>query len=396
MKKLAYILKSSHFIYAVYYYVFSFLLRTLGLFVKTNDTLILFSSFGGKKFDDSPKAIYDAIKDDPRFSSFKLVWSIQNTKTAALPDNVYFVKTDTFAYFKTALAARVWITNSSVERGLSFKKKATFCLNTWHGTPIKHMGIDIAENNKSFRGKAGVRADCMLAQGQYDVDIFSHAFDLPQSKFRITGLPRNDDLANYTECDVQRIREKLRIPDDKIVLLYAPTFREFKRGKHHEVILNIPIDLRHWQEVLGEKYLILFRAHYEVARSMSLDGFSLFMDVSAYPNLNELMMVSDALLSDYSSIYFDYSIMHKPMYCFAYDYNEYISQRGMYIDLEKELPCKVHKDEAGILEDLLNAKKSYTICCQKATTFQQKYVTAYGEASHSVCEILSEKLLREI
>ena len=109
------------------------------------------------------------------------------------------------------------------------------------------------------------------------------------------------------------IKEKLGIDKDKVVLLYAPTFREYTKGTSNEVVLNVPMDLKRWQEKLGDKYVVLFRAHYEVAKHMKVDGYPMFLDMSSYPDLNELMIVADALISDYSSIYFDYSVMHKPM-----------------------------------------------------------------------------------
>ncbi|MCH5293105.1 MAG: CDP-glycerol glycerophosphotransferase family protein [Treponema sp.] len=392
MKKLAYLLKSSHLFYSVYYYVMSALLKFLGVFIRTDSHLILFNSFGGKNYADSPRTIYEAMVHDKRFMSYKLVWSIQSPDAVPLPSGTKTVKTDTLLYFKTALASRIWITNSSIERGLNFKKRTTFCLNTWHGTPIKFMGKDIRQDNKSFQSKVGVRANTMLAQGQYDVDVFSRAFDLPPTKINMTGLPRNDILAHFSASDTLEIRKKLGIPEDKIVLLYAPTFREFSKGKHREVVLKIPMNLQHWQDALGGKYVILFRAHYEVAAYMSLDGYPLFVDVSSYPNLAELMIASDALISDYSSIYFDYSIMHKPMYCFAYDYDEYAASRGMYIDLKSELPCTVHESETELLEDLLAFEKQEKLNKQRTAEFQRKYVTTYGSAAQACCDILAEEL----
>ncbi|MBQ7037485.1 MAG: CDP-glycerol glycerophosphotransferase family protein, partial [Clostridia bacterium] len=136
MKKLANIIKYFKFIYSLYYYVFSFLLSALRLFVKPDDKLILFNSFGGRKYDDSPKAIFEKMQKDPRFQDYKKVWAFHNPEGKEIP-GVTCIKTDTFRYFVTALRARVWITNSSVERGLNFKGKNTYYFNTWHGTPIK-------------------------------------------------------------------------------------------------------------------------------------------------------------------------------------------------------------------------------------------------------------------
>ena len=386
MNRLSYLLKSSQFLYNIYFYVMSTLLKILGLFVGSDDHLILFNSYGGKKYDDSPKAIYEHMLSDPRFNKFDLMWAVQDPNSVSIPGRASVIKGDSFRFFVAALRAKVWVTNSSMERGLDFKKKKTLCFNTWHGTPIKVMGIDIKKNNQSFRSKINVRADIMLAQSQYDIDVFSHAFELPKSSFRMIGSPRNDILANYTNDDALRIRKKLGIGEDKIVLLYAPTFREYTKGASNEVVLNVPMNLKYWQDVLGDKYVILFRAHYEVAKHMKVEGYPMFMDVSLYPDLNELMIVADALISDYSSIFFDFSVTHKPMYCFAYDYDEYMSNRGMYLCLKDELPCVIHREETSLVNELLKFEKNKNKHSEGTIAFQKKYVTEYGHAAKKSCD----------
>lgn len=395
MRKIAYLLKSSSLLYNIYFYLMSFLFKTLGVFIRTDQNLILFNSYGGKKFDDSPYAIYDQMLKDERFSNYRLVWAVQEPDKVKVTGRAEVVKADSFRYFVTALKAHVWVTNSSMERGLDFKKKKTICFNTWHGSAIKVMGVDIKDDNQSFRSKVLVRADIMLAQSQYDIDTFSHAFQIPLSRFQLIGLPRNDYLANYTSDDVNKIKEKLGIDSNKKVLLYAPTFREYTKGNSHEVVLDVPIDLQYWQKTLGDKYIVLFRAHYEVSKHMELDGYPLFVDMSLYPNLNELMVVADALISDYSSIFFDFSITHKPMYCFAYDYEEYMSNRGMYFELQNELPCAIHRDERGLLTEILNLSEHSDEKQLETISFQQKYVTEYGRAAKKSCDIISGLLLVE-
>ena len=395
MKKLSRLLKSSPFLYSVYFYSMSFLLRLLGLFFRVDDKLILFNCFGGKKYDDSPKAIYEAMLMDERFADYTLVWALKEPDKNVIPGRAKVVKSDSFKYFRVALKAKVWITNSSMERGLSFKKRKTLCFNTWHGTAIKALGLDLKKENMSFRSKILVRADMMLAQGQYDIDIFSRAFDLPKESFFSIGLPRNDVLAKYTNKDVNRIKEKLGIDEKKTVLLYAPTFRESATGSNRELVLNIPMNPHIWQERLGKDFIVLFRAHYEVASYIKIQEFPLFIDVSDYPHLDELMIVSDALISDYSSIFFDYSIMPKPMYCFAYDYEDYVSSRGMYIELKEELPCQIHRDEGTLIDDLLSLKSKREETVKKTAVFREKYVTEYGNASEKSCDIVQQWLAKE-
>jgi len=170
------------------------------------------------------------------------------------------------------LSARVWITNSSVERGLSFTGKHTFYLNTWHGTPIKKMGTDIAADNTSFSAKNNVQqqesnVDIMLAQGVYEADIFSRVFQIKRDKFAIVGLPRNDALVSRNNREqIMIIKSKLGLPQDKTIILYAPTYREYSKDESNNVVAQLPIHFNDWKKKLGDNFVVLFRAHYEVLK----------------------------------------------------------------------------------------------------------------------------------
>lgn len=107
-------------LYNIYYWIGSLIIRILKVFVKPNDKLILFISFGGKKFDDSPRVIYEQMIRDKRFDDYDLIWAFQDTEAFIIPRG-RIIKIDSFKYYITALKARCWITNSTVERGLDFK-----------------------------------------------------------------------------------------------------------------------------------------------------------------------------------------------------------------------------------------------------------------------------------
>lgn len=384
-QKLFYIVKYIGWIYNLYFYIGSACIKVLKLFVCPDPKLILFSSFGGKKYDDSPKSVYEAMIKDNRFDDFKIVWAFNHPEKFEIARGSK-IKCDTLQYFITALKASVWVTNSTIERGLSFKGKRTFYFNTWHGTPIKKMGSDIDADNKSFKGKGKWEVDIMAAQSVYDVDIYSNAFhDISREKFRIIGLPRNDVFADIHSSNVDDLKRKLNIPLNKSVILYAPTFREYSRDADMQCKLVIPMNLDKWKNILGDKYVLLFRAHYEVAKHMDIKEDEFVRDTSAYPFLEDLMIVSDVLVSDYSSIFFDYSIMHKPMLCFAYDYEEYAQKRGMYFDIREYLPSADNEDS---LLDMLVSELSN--CVAKTREFQERYVTEFGSASRKSLDLIYE------
>lgn len=370
-------IKYYKFLYSWYYYIMGFFLWLLKKVVKPDKNIILFSSFGGKKFDDSPKVIYDLMLLDNRFNQFKLVWAFHKPDNFEIPRGEK-VRTDTWSFFITALRARCWITNSSIERGIKFKGKNTFYLNTWHGTPIKRMGADIATINKSFRRKGKSALDAFLVQGKFEAEIFSRVFRINPNKIYLYGLPRNDSLVNYAKTDKELIAKELGLPAGKRVILYAPTFREYDRDNKKRCIIAPPININKWKKNLSQDYVFLFRAHYEVAKALHIEFDNEFIfDVSRYGILNKLMLVSDLLISDYSSIFFDYSIMEKPMFCFAYDYDRYASERGMYFDIRQKLTSCSNEDSLIDAIKKLDSQKEI----KKAINFKKEFIDAYGEAT---------------
>lgn len=389
MKKyLFYIVKYVRWIYQLYFYLGSFALKVLKLVVRPDDKLILFISFGGRRFDDSPKTIYDCMIKDSRFDGYRFVWAFNNPNDFELQRGEK-IKCDTFTYYITALKARVWISNSTVERGLEFKGKHTFYFNTWHGTPIKKMGTDVDGENKSFKGKGQWKVDYFTCQGEFEQEIFCRVFrGLNKDVARVIGLPRNDIYANYTKDYMLSLREKMNIPFNKRVILYAPTFREYDKSSSMEVKMSIPMNIEKWREELGEEYVLLFRAHYEVAKGLNIQNNDFVREMSNYPQLENLMIVSDILISDYSSIFFDYSIMPKPMLAFCYDYDRYASERGMYFDIRDWLPYADNEDKLLHLIKSDNQDKHIA----KTRKFQQKYVTEYGSAVKQSLNVLYREL----
>lgn len=380
-------LKYNKLIYALYYYIVSFLINILKVFIRTDEKLILFNSFAGRKYDDSPKEIFTMMRKDNRFKDYKLVWAFDDPKSHII-NCAETIKTDTFSYFIKSLKAKVWITNSSSERGLNFKGKQTIYLNTWHGTPLKKMGTDLIKSNNSFKSRSKNKVDFMNCQSEYEREIFSRVFNIPKSNFLPFGLPRNDILINYSENYRRNIRENLKIPADKKVILYAPTFREYSRDKN-DITLNIPIDINKWEKNLSKDYILLFRAHYEVSKHMKIEDNSFVRDMTNYESLNNLMIASDILISDYSSIFFDYSLMNKPMIHFTYDYDTYLSNRGLYFDIRKYLSGSYSAEQVMELIMCLDYEEEI----KKTIKFKDEFLNYYGESTKQTLDYLYSKLI---
>lgn len=248
------------------------------------------------------------------------------------------------------------------------------------------LGADMRESKNAFVPKSKNKlADILLAQGEYDKAIYSKCFNLPQENIRILGLPRNDELSNNNGKDrVANIKKKLGLPNKKIIL-YAPTFREYEKDGVN-CVMSLPIDFEKWERILGEEYILLLRAHHEVVKVMNIKENAFIKNVSSYSDLNELMMVSDILISDYSSIFFDYSILGKPMFSFSYDYDKYNEERGLYFDIRKDLKCMNLNTEANMLDAIQQMDENER--AQITKDFRNKYVQAFGEAGKKSIDIV--------
>ena len=379
MKKIKNLLKTNRVMYTIYSILMNFVLKLLSLFIKVDDKIVLFNSFGGKKYDDSPKVIYEYMITNKKYNDFKFFWVMDNVNNYKI-DRATIIKNNSIKFFITALKSKYWITNSGIERGLKFKQQKTIYINTWHGTAIKHIGKD--ENNKLVNFNTS-KIDIMFAQSEYDKKIFSHVFDLSKDKIVITGLPRNDELVRLKNNDINSIKKKLGLSLDKKIILYAPTFREYSRDSNG-CVLAPPINFKKWKKKLENNYIILFRAHYEVNKVLGIKEDGFIKNFSDYSNLNDLLKISDILISDYSSIMIDYSILERPILNYVFDYDEYSQKRGLYFDLKSKLSC--YENENELLDaicnlDILEEKK-------KVKKFKNEFIQEAGKAKMYIDNII--------
>ena len=384
------LVKNSKLIYTLYFHIGSFLLRILGLFIKTDPNLILFISYGGQKYDDSPRVVYEYLKEHPVSSLHRYIWAF--IEPDKFPEVENRIKVDTLTYYITAMRAGMWITNSSASRGLNFKKKQTRNYLFQHGMcGIKKLGTDIQETEKAFFIGFKEEFDAIFIEGKKEIPILTRAWGVEPEVFYTTGLPRNDDLATVADEEVRTIKTKLGIPRDKKVILYAPTFRESSRANDGRNALNIPIDFARWEKELGSEYVMLVTAHYEVAKLLDeLPENNFVINAFKYPVLNDLIKVSDILISDYSSIVFDYAIVERPIFCYGYDYDAYAKERGLYTDLDELFSQGVLRTEDALLTAIkemdYEAECSYT-----RVRIKEKYIAAYGNAAEKAVQVIFSK-----
>ena len=370
-QRLIYILKHNAVIQKIYRVVMSFVFRVLGRFIRTDRNLILFVSFMGMGYNDSPKVIYEYIRDHDKKGRFRCVWAFENPED--YPE-LETVKIDTFSYFRMALKARYWVTNTNIERGLRFKKKDQRYLNTWHGIALKHIGND-CPGRKDFNFDT---VDHLVVSGAHDENVWKSAFNAKESTYLRCGMPRNDELWSADENRKAALRAALDLPEDKKVILYAPTWRDsVDGGKTYE--LKPPVHFELWEKELGKDYIILFRAHHQTTKVMGIEFNDFIRDVSDYPEVNDLMIASDLLITDYSAIAFDYSILCKPILCFAYDYDTYLKDRGTYFDMDEVYPSRSCRTEEELLERI--AGLDYEQESRNVKAFRDTFIQYKGNAA---------------
>ena len=373
-QRIIYLLKHNTVLQALYRVIMGVALRFLGHFIRTDENVVLFVCFMGLSYSDSPKVIYEYMKSHTDYEKYCCVWAFENP---AKYSDLKTVKIDTLSYFKIALKAKYWITNTNIERGLKFKKRDQIYLNTWHGVALKLIGNDVA-GRKDFDFR---NVNYLCVCGDYDERVYKTAFKAEERNFLRCGLPRNEELWTATEDLRKQYRQKLNLPDNKKVILYAPTWRESTDGGKSYSI-KPPIHFDEWEIELGEEYVILFRAHHQTTKVLGIQYNEFIRDVSTYPSVNELMIASDFLITDYSAIAFDYSILCRPILCYAYDYDTYLKERGTYFDIDEKYPNKSCRTEKELL--LRIQTMVYETECQNTRRFRDDFIQ-YGISATETC-----------
>lgn len=384
-KKLKKILKNKK-AFARFLYVHWFLKLDM------KDNWVVCESFLAKNYSDSPKYIYEYIqKNYP--GRYKFIWII-NDRKSEIPYKHTKVKRFSIRYCYYLARSKYYVFNSRQPAWIK-KREGNVFLQTWHGTPLKRLVFDIEDiSSATARYKKQVykqsRAwDYLVAPNQYSSDIFKSCF-MFNKKMLETGYPRNDILhAKSKDQMADRLRHKLGIPKDKKTVLYAPTWRDdeyYGKGKYK---FSLELDLKLLRERLSNDYVLLLRTHYFIADNVDVTGVEDFVyNVSKYDDIAELYLISDILITDYSSVFFDYTNLKRPMIFFMYDLEKYRDiLRGFYINVEKELPGPIvftSEEVVKAIENIDSIKKEYE---DKYKDFYHKFCAwEKGDASEKVAK----------
>ncbi len=369
-----------------------------------DDKMIFFEAYNGRNYACSPKALYEYMIKNKKFNDYKFVWAFKNINQHKIlkNKNTIVVKTNSKEYFKYLSLSKYWIVNSLIDVSIK-KKKNQIYLQCWHGTPLKKLRYDIEVKGAVLNTISEIRKrndldaikfDYFISPSKFCTEKFISAFNLKKlGKDNIIvekGYPRNDYLFNYKKEDIDKIKKLLKLPKDKKVILYAPTFRDNQHTSGVGYTYNLGINFDKMQKELSKDYIILFRTHYFVSNSFDFSKYDKFIyDVSKYDDINDLYIISDLLITDYSSVFFDFANLKKPMIFYMYDLDDYKNNlRDFYFDLNI-LPGPIVKQEDDLIKEIKNIDNYDELYHDKYIKFNEKFnYLDDGKSTERVVEVI--------
>jgi CDP-glycerol glycerophosphotransferase len=355
--------------------------------------LAVFEAQEGRGYTDNPRYIYEELRK--RNLPVDVVWAYSGD-TSSFPDDVTLVKRGSWEYGRMLARAKYWVDSHNLPY-LYGKPEGTRYLQTWHGQTLKMMGFDTPglrmgpEAEKArFRAAVG-RWDALVCPSAEFERTFVPAFEVSAELIR-AGYPRNDVLVRWAEPEQQaraaRARAELEIPEGRKVLLYAPTFRDSGRGSGQSIRIDLPALV----EELGREWIIVVRAHPYDRFQVRAELGHVVRNGASFADINDLLLASDAVLTDYSSLMFDYANTGRPILLYTDDYEQYKNgERGTYYDLAEIAPgpmLTTTEELTAALRDLDGVAAAHT---ERYTRFQEMFCSyETGHASKVVVDAFFE------
>ncbi|WP_416037362.1 CDP-glycerol glycerophosphotransferase family protein [Lactococcus formosensis] len=352
----------------------------LGVVFKTNSKIVLFTSFNGKSYSDNPRYLFEYMRDSEEFSDYQFIWAFKKKQAIAGAKTVNF---NSLQYYYYLSKAKYWVFNAKMAP-YYYKKSDQVYLQTWHGVPLKRLGHDIIDNGSTYyRSKQSYKQmvrsydkdsrhwNYLIASSPFSAHVFETAFAFPQQKMLKVGYPRVDCLTHPDPARVEELKKKYHLPPNKKIILYAPTWRD-NSYSNTGYTFELKVDFYKWKRELGEDYVVLFKPHYLICSTyhipQDLNNFIFFMDPNQ--DINDAYLMSDGLITDYSSVFFDYAQLGRPIYFYMYDLAHYAEElRGFYLKVPDDLPNDPVKTE----EELLKMIKDDCFDYQRLYAFNKKF-----------------------
>ncbi|RKN36793.1 CDP-glycerol glycerophosphotransferase family protein [Streptomyces hoynatensis] len=337
---------------------------------------VFYNSFGGKQFSDSPRAVYEEFVR--RGIEVEHLWSVADAQVD-LPPGVQPLEWHSKEWYEALARSRYVVTNVGLGDWYQ-RREGQVVVQTWHGTPLKKIGADLLGTP---RANLQYIASLPHRFRQFDFVVSPNAFTTPimRNAFRCegeileSGYPRNDIFHREDrEKIAHRVRATLGIPEGRKVVLYAPTWRDDQRHTASKFKLDLQVDLTAAREALSEDHVFLFRKHPKILDAIPGAGQGFVFDVSAYPDIAELYLITDVLITDYSSVLFDYAHSGRPMLFFTYDLEHYRDTlRGFYFDFTEKAPGPLIKTSAELIHSIRTIDTVRRTYAEKYAAFVKEF-----------------------
>ncbi|GGO52621.1 CDP-glycerol glycerophosphotransferase family protein [Streptomyces lasiicapitis] len=311
-----------------------------------DSNLAVFSAYWDRGVACNPAAI--AAKLAELAPHIHPVWVVAAENVPLLPPGTDHVVPGTRRYSRVLATAKYLVNNANFPNAV-VKRPDAVHVQTHHGTPLKRMGLDQLDYPAAAKGLNFHDLLARVDRWDYSVSSNSHSTQMWQRAYQSRyveldyGYPRNDVYYSATAADVRAVRERLGIAPGKRALLYAPTHRDY------EATWTPRLDLATLADRLGDDTVLLVRGHYfyggTVTPLAGLRRAGRVIDVSTYDPVEDLALAADALITDYSSIMFDYANLDRPIVIYADDWETYAKTRGVYFDLLAEPPGQVARTQ---------------------------------------------------
>ncbi|MGW0392813.1 bifunctional glycosyltransferase/CDP-glycerol:glycerophosphate glycerophosphotransferase [Streptomyces sp. NPDC003042] len=333
--------------------------------------LAVFSAYWHGGYACNPAAIEAKLRE--LAPGMRTAWICDPQHAATLPRQTALLRPGSAAYW-TALARATYLTtNVNFDRAL-VKRPGQILVQTQHGTPLKRVGLDLQDRpaatpTADFAGllRGADQWDYLLSANRHSTLVWEKA--VPSSYTTLEyGYPRNDAFHRATPSDVLELRQRLGIPPGSTAILYAPTHRDYRRSRPD------PLDFERVLRDLGPRFTLLTRSHLTYADTgWSPDPHPRLIDVSAYPSVEELCLASDALVTDYSSLMFDYAALDRPIVIHADDWEAYEAARGTYFDLRTFPPGAIARTEDELVDIFSTGHWQGSRSTQLRTAFRSRF-----------------------
>jgi len=363
--------------------------------------VIFFESSVGRNYSSNPKYVYEEMVEQGLDKKFTCVWSLEDT-ALNIPGNAKKVKRAGLSYLYYLAISKIWICDTRLPAFIVKRPETTY-IQLWHGTPLKKLAMDLdilntsekmelSEYKRLFK-KNTETWDYLISQSDYTTEKFRSCFDF-QNEILATGFPRNDVLFKKNdENSINSIKDTYNLPRDKKIILYAPTWRddEFYENGIYKFSSQIDFDLL--KKELADTHILLVKFHYLVKDSVNWSNYEGFIyKCNQLHNIQELYLISDYLVTDYSSVMFDYVLLKRPMISYAYDYKKYRDNlRGFYFNMFEEFPGPIVENTSDLIEsiknyDYKNYEEGYREFLGKFASFDD------GNASSRIVDLILEKI----